>query len=65
MKFTPGIYEVSDKIGEVASVERLGDDYLLTMKDGYRVSLFGVTRTSMTWHSPQSGDTFECRKIDN
>lgn len=46
----------------VAAVERDGDNYLLTFRDGYRVALFDVGRRTMTWHSPISGDTFELRR---
>jgi hypothetical protein len=31
--------------------------------DGYRTGLMDVTPTTMIWSSPESGDTFECRRI--
>ncbi|WP_126623195.1 hypothetical protein [Oceaniglobus ichthyenteri] len=45
----------------VDTIERMGDDYLVALTDGYRFAAFDVTTTSFTWYSPQSGDTFECR----
>ena len=43
----------------IKSIERDGQNYLLTFLDGYRVALFDVTRDRLTWHSPISGDTFD------
>ena len=48
----------------VESIERIADDaYGVTLTDGYRFALFDVTTRTLTWHSPESGDTFECRRI--
>lgn len=56
-------YSVNGKRGAVASIERIADDaYGVTLDDGYRFALFDVTATSLTWHSPASGDTFDCRR---
>lgn len=47
----------------VESIEQLSArDYGITLKNGYRFALFEVTDTSATWHSPESGDTFDCRR---
>lgn len=46
----------------IASIEESGGDYLITLTDGYRFATFEVTPTSFLWHSPQSGDSFLCRK---
>jgi len=48
--------------GAILIVERRGSDFLVTLVDGYRISLFDVTGSALTWHSPQSGDTFDCVK---
>lgn len=45
-------------------VERYGDDtFGLTFPNDYRIGLMGVTRNTMTWSSPQSGDIFECARL--
>lgn len=45
-------------------VERYGNDtFGLTFPDDYRIGLMGVTRNTMTWSSPQSGDIFECARL--
>lgn len=43
-------------------IEKMKEDYLVTMKDGYRFATFEVTPDSFVWYSPASGDTFQCRK---
>ncbi len=35
----------------------------VTLMDGYRMGVFDVTPTTLTWSSPASGDTFECRWV--
>jgi hypothetical protein len=37
--------------------------YGITFVDGYRLGLFDVTESSMTWSSPASGDTFSCSRV--
>ncbi len=56
-------YEVGGTKGRISTVERAGNDFLITLTDGYRASLFDVTRNTMMWHSPQSGDTFVCARF--
>lgn len=47
----------------VKSIEQLSArDYGITLKNGYRFALLEVTGTSATWHSPESGDTFDCHR---
>ena len=56
-------YTVNGKSGGVKSIERFGNDgYGVTLSDDYRFALFDVKAKTLTWHSPESGDTFECRK---
>lgn len=65
MHFTldAGTYNVSGKEIPVKSVERIAEDaYGAEMHDGYRFAMFDVTAKTLTWHSPLSGDTFECRR---
>jgi peptidoglycan hydrolase-like protein with peptidoglycan-binding domain len=40
-------------------------DYGLTFVDGYRLGLFDVTDSSMTWSSPASGDIFSCSRVSD
>lgn len=56
-------YNVSGQVIPVKSVEKIADNaYGAEMQDGYRFAMFDVTAKSLTWHSPESGDTFECRR---
>ncbi|MCL3882675.1 hypothetical protein [Marivita sp. GX14005] len=57
-------YVVSGKKVAVASIEKIAEDaWGAEMTDGYRFAMFDVTKNSLTWHSPASGDTFECRRV--
>ena len=56
-------YTVNGKGNSVAQVEQIAEDaFGITLADDYRFALFDVTPSTLTWHSPQSGDTFECRR---
>ena len=46
---------------EIAEVTRDGPAYILTMTDGYTVAVAVEGRT-LNWFSPESGDSFECRR---
>jgi len=47
----------------IQSIEAIADDaFGVTLEDGYRFALFEVTADRLVWHSPESGDTFECRR---
>jgi hypothetical protein len=50
------------KPGKIKEVERFKNDYRIELTDGYAVSLFNVTKKTMTWHSLSSGDTYDCRR---
>ncbi|HRK65965.1 MAG TPA: hypothetical protein PKY73_00320 [Hyphomonas sp.] len=55
-------YAVSGAGGRVSGIEKIGDDaWGVELADGYRFALFDVTPNSLIWHSPASGDTFECK----
>jgi hypothetical protein len=47
----------------IKEVERSGDDFRITLEDGYAFSLFDVAAKTMTWHSMETGDTFACKRI--
>lgn len=48
----------------IANTETYGaDTFGLTMENGYRVGLMDVTARTMTWSSPASGDSFDCRRV--
>lgn len=70
MTFTAATYTASGASRPIDSVETeersitgTGEDYLITLAGGDRLTLVGVTDERMTWHSPQSGDTFDCERI--
>lgn len=57
-------YTVSGKPGQVKRIEAIADDaYGVELTDSYRFGLFDVTAQTLIWHSPASGDTFECRRV--
>lgn len=37
--------------------------YSILYMDGYETGLLDVTPTTMTWFSPESGDSFDCRRV--
>ena len=64
MRFTADTYSAdSDPVG-IASVEREGTDYFVTMVDGYSVGVGSITAQTMTWYSPQTGDSFDCQRVN-
>ncbi|VVT28949.1 conserved exported hypothetical protein [Roseovarius sp. EC-HK134] len=59
-------YVVSGQKINVKSVEKIADDaWGAEMTDGYRFAMFDVTADSLIWHSPASGDTFECKRLND
>lgn len=62
--FTPRTYHNGSKTLRIKSIE-LGapGDYLLTFTDGYSIALMNITKRAMTWSSPSSGDSFDCKRI--
>lgn len=47
----------------ISEVVSLSDTALgVTFTDGYRLAFFDLTDSTMLWHSPASGDSFDCRK---
>lgn len=47
-------------LSEVVEISDTARGVMFT--DGYRIAFFDITSSSMQWHSPASGDTFECRR---
>lgn len=50
---------MSGKTGKIQKVQRDGRFIGIELTDGYRITLFDVKKNTMTWHSPESSDTFE------
>jgi len=46
----------------VRNIERNGNDYRVELRDGYAFVLQNVTRTTLTWYSPESGDSFSLKR---
>jgi hypothetical protein len=46
------------------SVEREGNNYIMTFADGYQIGLSSPTDTTMQWLSMESGDMFDCRRLN-
>ena len=61
--FNARSYNNGSKTLPFKSIEIDGNNFLLSFRDGYRISLFDVKAKTMTWHSPISGDTFNCTRI--
>jgi hypothetical protein len=62
--FSQTMYRVgTEKIGKIKKVERSGNDFRITLEDGYMFTLFNVSANTMTWHSIESGDTFVCNRV--
>ena len=58
-------YVVNSQKFDLKSVEKIADDaWGAAMVDGYRFAMFDVTADSLTWHSPASGDTFDCKRVE-
>jgi hypothetical protein len=46
-----------------SSVEKEGNNYIMTFPDGYQIGLSSPTDTSMQWLSMESGDMFDCTRL--
>ena len=47
-----------------SSVEQEGNNYIMTFPDGYQIGLSSPTDTSMQWLSMESGDMFDCKRLN-
>jgi hypothetical protein len=57
--YNPG----GSSVMQVTSVTVDGDDYALGFSNNYRLALLDVTDTTMTWHSPATGDDLACTRV--
>jgi len=46
----------------IRNVERNGNDYRVELSDGYAFVLQDVTKRTLTWYSPESGDSFRLKR---
>lgn len=60
MSITATTYDFGERT-EIADVTRDGPAYILTMADGYTVAV-AVQGGVLNWFSPESGDSFDCRR---
>ena len=62
--FTRTTYNNGSDDMPIKKVEKNKDgSYTLRFADGYSIGLSGFTGKTMGWFSPESGDSFECRRI--
>ena len=47
-----------------SSVEKEGNNYIMTFPDGYQIGLSSPTDTSMQWLSMETGDMFDCTRLN-
>jgi hypothetical protein len=47
-----------------SSVEKDGNNYIMTFPDGYQIGLSSPTDTSMQWLSMETGDMFDCKRLN-
>lgn len=53
----------TDPLPYMAIQELTPGIYAILYMDGYQTGLLDVTPTTMTWFSPESGDSFDCRRV--
>jgi hypothetical protein len=59
------LWDLNTKIYDgtpIRKIERNGNDYRVELSDGYAFVLQKVTRTALTWYSPQSGGSFSLKR---
>lgn len=59
------LWDLNTKIYDgtpIRKIERNGNNYRVELRDGYAFVLQNVTRTALTWYSPQSGDSFSLKR---
>ncbi|WP_139300617.1 hypothetical protein [Wenxinia saemankumensis] len=66
MTFRPDGYDQGGVVLTYAQLEEIvpGRMWGIVMTDGYVVTVEADGSDWLTWHSPQSGDTFRCRRIE-
>jgi hypothetical protein len=60
LTITATTYDFGER-STIAEVTRDGPAYILTMTDGYTVAV-AVEGKVLNWFSPESGDSFDCRR---
>jgi hypothetical protein len=62
--FTEDAYDPGDMPMKIAGVEINGTNYIMTMEDGYQVGVSINPDGSMSWLSMETGDAFDCTKVE-
>ena len=63
MQISPSTYVFSgEPATRIRSIVRRGHDYRVIFSRERSVTLLGVNLRSLTWHSPKTGDTFDCTR---
>ncbi len=62
--FTNTTYNDGTNTYPIQSVAKNSGNYTLRFGNGYVVALGAVTATGLTWVSGQSGDQFNCRRVN-
>ncbi|WP_075220588.1 hypothetical protein [Acuticoccus yangtzensis] len=63
MQISPSTYVFSgEPATRIRSIVRRGQDYRVIFSREMSVTLLGVNLRSLTWHSPKTGDTFDCTR---
>jgi hypothetical protein len=62
--FTAYIYNNGEEDLPVKKIKKEKDgSYFLTFSNGYQIGLSGFSKNRMQWFSPESGDSFTCKKL--
>ncbi len=64
-KCTGRLWDLNTKIYDgtpIRNIERNGNNYRVELRDGYAFQLRNVTRTTLTFFSPESGDSFSLKR---
>lgn len=62
--FTPTVYNNgSEDLPIEEAQEGTDGSYTLLFADDYTITLSGFTDDAMSWFSPASGDSFDCKRV--
>jgi hypothetical protein len=62
--FTNTTYNDGSDTYPIQNVSKNGSNYTLRFGNGYVLALGAVTATGLTWVSGQTGDQFNCRRVN-
>lgn len=62
--FTNTTYDNGTTTYPIQNVAKDGSNYTLRFGNGYFLALGAVTATGLTWVSGQTGDQFNCRRVN-